>query len=290
MTLCVTWRWEENVCMAADSSIVYAQRGTLPLGGIKVLDVPVKITTPPIGRMIPDAAGGLKFVAERPGDVLYDHRAALCFCGGYLGAYLVKEVVSDVLCHIRNAQGKAPISFEAIARLAFRFYTDVCRTLTAEKFSEHDACHMILAGYCPTTNQVRVFHFMLNSLNMPSFAEGLTDRPFSYVAIGSGEKRFEDLFRPDLAAGGVRVHFQIPRRIRDVIRQGKPDVAGTLQFAAYDSASKNFRLYGFADRDDSGSPPKCYIRGTDLEQTSEAIDDAGLHVAYDYWDPFRPGA
>lgn len=119
--------------------------------------------------------------------------------------------------------------------------------------------------------------------------EVLRGFPLSYYSLGSGSRRFNHLLDGDLAKGGVRIHFQVPRRIRDVIREKSvPSVDGTVQYGEFDDQG-DFQLYGIVDPDEQNGIPsrRLFIRGTDIEEAEQGTDAMGLHVHYSFKDPFR---
>lgn len=90
--------------MASDTCISFGSEKE-PFGGIKVLCVPVEIRGPTDAQ-------------TDKSEILYQKVAGMCFEGGFLGAYLVKEVISEVLSHLQTIDAPEHITFERIAHLS----------------------------------------------------------------------------------------------------------------------------------------------------------------------------
>lgn len=249
----------------------------MPFGGIKVLNIPIRIIGPT------DAE-------TNKSEVLYSHIGGLCFEGGYLGAYLVKEVISEVLSHLQTIDSADNLTFKRIADVAFNFYSHVCASLAAQNSTSPHNAGFLLGGFCPAEKRIRVFRFSLTSKMTPEICEVLLDSTDWYVTLGTGGKRFRELFEADLVKGGIRVHFQILQRIRSVIQDSSvPSVAGTVQYGEFDGTTKDFKLYGIADPyfENGILQRRLYVRGTDLETVHTPSDPLGLYVKYQFKVPFE---
>ena len=97
--------------MAADTCISTPDEIKEPFGGIKVLAIPVKIQGPV------DANTGSS-------ELLYEKTAGLCFSGSFVTAFLVKEIISEVLFNLQSLDPPTQISFEHIAGLAYALNTN----------------------------------------------------------------------------------------------------------------------------------------------------------------------
>lgn len=257
--------------MASDTCITLGGN-VEPYGGIKILAVPVRI----LGPTDANTGNAVK---------LYEHVAGLAFAGSVTTAFHVKEVICEVLSHLQSLLPPERQSFEQIASLAFRFYKHLFSRFQASLQWDMEA-DFILAGYCPTARTIRAFRFWSDDQGAPYFTEVLQQHRFSYDAIGSGSNRFRQFFEQDLQQGNVRVHFQIPSRIRDVINdQDVPSVGGTIQLGEFNMETGDFELFGVVETDaNAQTGRRVFIRGTDLDEAHQQSDPLGLHVSYSFKD------
>ncbi|MBE0541982.1 MAG: GrpB family protein [Verrucomicrobia bacterium] len=279
MSLCVAWKYEEagraHIVFAADSCAVFVG-DVLPYGGIKVLELPVRIIS------ATDAQSG---IAQN----LFVGNYGMAFAGSYLSAFLLKELIAEVLTHLQFLGSANAISFDKVCDLVHRVHLHFHEKIRVHLKSGYEI-DFFLGGFCPTTQKVRVAKFFVapNTLK-PVCIEILTSAGFSYDTVGNedGQKRFQDLMRLSLSGPPCRTHFAAFRRLWDIIRDPEYKfVTGAVQYGEF--APHNFQLVGAFDVKcvDGHLKNRTFIRGTDLEEIHKptAMDD--FHLQYTYGNPF----
>lgn len=89
MSLCVAWKYEDGhgcrVYFAADScAVMEAGKHVMPHGGIKIMEIPIQIfsaTDEKLGKA----------------ELLFSQKYGMAFAGSYFTAFLMKELVAEVL-------------------------------------------------------------------------------------------------------------------------------------------------------------------------------------------------
>lgn len=270
MTLCVAWRWENDIQFASDSRITVGS--TYSDLGIKICAIPVRI----ISAIDRDTGE----FSER-----FSGQYGLAFSGSFTSAYVIREILSEVLQNLQFVGLSSSMSIERIMNLVHKFhayYTDQLRA----KHSFGLDLDFILAGKCPVTGTVKVFQFIAEQ--NATYSEVLLSKPFSFSAIGSGEPKFSELIADDLAHPPCRVNFAIFNRLRDVIRDSIIEsVGGAVQAGIFENGQ--FRLMGVLEHDLTGSQPLALpsVRGLVLSNVfrPEGLDD--FHVHYSFKAPFQ---
>src|ERR1039458_7067695 len=147
MTLCVAWRAENQggggVYLAADSCVVVDPL-VMPYGGIKVLEVPVEIwsASPENGEP----------------ELLLRRRYGMAFTGTYLAAFLLKELISEVLSHTQFAGAAEAVSFEHVCGLVCDFHGHFYNQLR-DHLPRHQGLDFFLGGFCPRAQRIRMAKF-----------------------------------------------------------------------------------------------------------------------------------
>ena len=265
MSLCVAWRWKNEVSFASDSCIAQADKGVNHLG-IKLATIPVRIVS------ARDAETG--HIDER-----FRADFGLAFSGSYLAGYIIREALSEVLSHL---QFIAPTDANA---------ADVERHHTArlrESFAFGHDLDFLIGGRCPATGRVKVFKHLVSDDSDPKYAEVLNDGAFAYTAIGAGEERFRELLEDDLARPPCAVHFAVFERLRDVIRDPTiPSVGGSIQRGTFENGE--FELFGVMEHDLTGAAPKALpsIRGLVMDEIYEGQNPDDFFVYYSFKAPFQ---
>jgi GrpB-like predicted nucleotidyltransferase (UPF0157 family) len=246
----------------------------MPYGGIKVLEVPVRV----IG---PYQAG--------QAEPLFVQNYGIGFVGHYLAAFLLKELVSEVLSHAQFLGRREEISFDLICELVVRihrhFYPQIRDHLTTNHVLD-----FFLAGFCPQSGRVRVAKFSVDAATrQPEYREILQELPFSFATIGvtEGQARFHELMEMNLSQPRCKTHFVAFRRLWDVIRD--PDirkVKGAVQYGQFDGS--DFKLAGAFElrREAEQLVPRTFIRGTDVQEIHGAGGIHDLHITYSFGNPF----
>jgi GrpB-like predicted nucleotidyltransferase (UPF0157 family) len=278
MSLCVAWRYEEggqaSVFLASDSCAVLWDE-VMPYGGIKVLEIPVRIIS------ATDAT-------TRTAEQLFFGNYGMTFAGSYLSAFLLKELIAEVLSHLQFLGPAGAISFERICDLVHRIHKHFHERIRVHLKAGYET-DFILGGFCPAAQKVRAAKFFVEpATTEPAMKEILQGNGFSFETVGNeeGQKRFRALMALSLSAP-CRTHFAAFRRLWDIIRDPEYKfVTGTVQYGEF--RANSFRLVGAFDLQcvDGYLKNRTFIRGTDLEEIHNPNDLNDFHVHYDYGNPF----
>lgn len=278
MTLCVAWKYEEagvaKICFAADTCVVLGGRA-MAYGGIKVLEIPVEYGTPP-------AEGGHAQPA-------WSSTYGFAFAGSFLPAFLLKELVADVLTHVQGIGGPQQAAFDKlcglVAKLHRHFHDEIHESLEYE--GELD---FFFGGFCPATQRVRVAKFFVDAAEVPQWREILQGGGVRYEMIGMEDAcgRFRELFELNLSAPPCRVHYAVWHRLRDVILDPAIEwVDGAIQYGEFDRQGQ-FHLYGSSMIEMGPDHPilKTFVRGTHLDNLHQPTGFNDLYVSYPFLVPF----
>jgi GrpB-like predicted nucleotidyltransferase (UPF0157 family) len=282
MSLCVAWKYEDEddrrIYFASDScAVVRAQPHdhVMPYGGIKVLEIPVRVIS------AFDAA-------TQKAEIVYSGTYGMAFAGVYFAAFVVKELVSEVLTHVQFLGAREELSFDVVCETVATFYGHYYNQIR-DHLPQHYLLDFLLGGYCPRSGRIRVAKFWIDHARRePRFAEVLRDGPHPYATIGvdDGQARFQALMDLSLSAPPCRVHFAAFRRLWDVIRDPEIRcVKGAVQYGEF--VGRDFKLAGAFDvRVENGHlTPRTFVRGTDVDAAHNPGLN-GLHLHYSFGNPF----
>ena len=277
MTLCVAWKWQDQhgstVCFAADTCITLGEH-RMPHGGIKVFELPVRYSSP-------------NFQNGQPG--AWSTTYGMAFSGSYLTAFLLKEMLADVLARLQGIGGLPDASFDNVCNLVANFYRHYCGEI-GNVLRATDTLSFFLGGFCPVANRVRAARFGLADSGNVSWTEVLTPIGESWESLGTGSarERFDSLLKLNLSAPPCRVHFAMFRRLRDVIVDSEDrTVGGVIQYGAFNNQGQ-FQLSGtgMLTLGEIGPEMTQYFRGTDISQVHQPNVLGGFHIAYPTSLPF----
>jgi len=269
MTLVIAHRFKNHISLSSDSRISFGDAGHIDYG-IKVFSVPVKIYSPTISE-------------TNVTNFDYNYKLGLAVVGSAINAYTVKESVYEILQNLQYLPGYTDLSMDGIAGLVFKVFNKT--TLDLGKIIRNGGiCELILAGYCPTKNILRVFKFSCDTSTFPI-------RPFHNEILitdgmeffGSGKNEANIIYTGDTSLSPLHI-------IRQVIKEGKVlSVGGGLQYG--DFVINNFTIYGVEDyvlnADGSFQDYLYTLRGINLYKGDFERDDDGFHVAYSFKRPFE---
>jgi hypothetical protein len=273
MSLCVAWRWKNEISFASDSCIAQADKSVSDLG-IKIATIPVRIVS------ARDAKTGQ--IDER-----FRADYGLAFSGSYLAGYVIREALSEVLSHLQFIATVELMTIERIMKIVHEFHKFYTARLRKSFVFGHDL-DFLIGGRCPATGRVKVFKHVASENSDPKYAEVLTDGAFAYTAIGAGEERFKELLEDDLAHPPCQVHFAVFHRLRDVIRDPNiPSVSGSIQTGTFENGE--FELLGVMEHDLTGDTPKALpsVRGLVIDEIYEGQNADDFFVHYSFKAPFQ---
>jgi hypothetical protein len=273
MSLCVAWRWRDEVSFASDSCIAQADKAVSHLG-IKLATIPVRVLS-------------AQSAQSRQTDERFNANYGLAFSGSYLAGYVIREVLSEILSHLQFVAATELMTIERIMRIVHvfhGFYTNRLR----ESFQFGHDLDFLIGGRCPATGHVKVFEHIASEDSVPKYAEVLTSGAFAYSAIGAGEERFRELIEEDLRHPPCEVHFAVFRRLRDVIRDPNiPSVGGSIQTGAFEHGE--FKLFGVMEHDLSGDVPRALpsVRGVVIDEIYQGQNLDDFYIHYTFKAPFE---
>lgn len=269
MTLVIAERLNNRVSLSSDSRIGFGPLGRIDYG-IKVFTVPVNIFSPTSSE-------------TNVTNLDYNYKLGLAVVGSAVTAYTVKESVYEILQNLQYIPGYTELSMDSIAELVFKVFKKTTIDL-GEILEERGLCDIILAGYCPTQNKIRIFKFwcdIVNNQTIPDYDEILKVNGMEF--FGSGEDEANLVYNDNK-------NFTPLHIIRKVIKDGKVNsVGGGLQYGEF--VINNFKIYGVTDYEtypDGSFKEFLYtLRGINLYKDEFERGDDGFHIAYTFKTPFE---
>ena len=281
MSLCVAWKYEDGhgcrVYFAADScAVMEAGKHVMPHGGIKIMEIPIQIfsaTDEKLGKA----------------ELLFSQKYGMAFAGSYFTAFLMKELVAEVLTHSQFLGTAEFISFTKICDFVLRFHKHFHEKIRDHLTTDYEV-DFFLGGYCPQAKKIRVAKFFVDlASGQPNYSEILQATGFTCETIGvdSGQKRFTELMNLSLSGPPCRTHFAAFRRLWDVIRDPEiPLVAGAVQYGEFEN--NDFKMFGAYDVkfENGRMNSRMYVRGTDVDAITLTYQPQTLHIGYTYGNLF----
>ncbi|SKB35120.1 hypothetical protein SAMN05660776_0630 [Salegentibacter holothuriorum] len=270
MTLVIAQKKNKKISFASDSRISFGNQGHIDFG-IKIFSVPVKIYSPTDSN-------------KKTKTLDYDHTIGLAVIGSAVNAYLIKESINEILQNLQYAPTWSDISMDKIANLVFKIYKKTTADLT-KVLQKGGVCELILGGYCPKQNKIKVFKYYLdlsNSPYTPEIIEILIDEG-SIDFSGSGKIEAEKMFKSDKKLIPLKI-------LRSIVNN--PDIKGVgggLQYGEF--KNRNFEVLGVEDYstnpDNSFKEYLLTLRGITLYkgEFESKLDD--FHIAYNFITPFK---
>ena len=225
MTLVIAHRLKNTVSLSSDSRISFEQGNYIDYG-VKVFSVPVNITSP-----IQSANGAF--------DVVYNYTIGLAVAGSSINAYTVKESIYEILQNLQYIPGYTDFSLQGIADLVFKVFKKTSTDL-GNMMQKGGLCQLILQGYCPEQEKIRVFLFTTDLSGYPFrpyHEEILKEDGMEFFGTGLTEAKKAYTGNPKIGP----LHI-----VRQVIKEGKEKtVGGGLQYGEFESS--NFKIFGVMD-------------------------------------------
>lgn len=269
MTLVIAHRLNNHISLSSDSRISFGTAGHIDYG-IKVFSVPVKIYSPTSSEI-------------NVTNLDYNYKLGLAVVGSAINAYTVKESVYEILQNLQYIPGYTDLSMEGIAGLVFKVFNKTTLDL-GDIIQRNGICELILAGYCPIQNKVRIFKFSCDTSNYPIrpfHEEILVDNGIEF--FGSGKTEATTIYTKNTTLSPLHI-------VRQVIKDGNVDsVGGGLQYGEF--VINNFTIYGVEDYElNTDGTFKEYLytlRGINLYKDEFQRADDEFHVAYTFKRPFK---
>ena len=269
MTLVIAQKKGNDISFSSDSRISFGEYSTPFDYGIKVFSVPVKIYSPVDSQ-----------TSNKTLD--YDRVLGLAICGSVINAYTVKESIYEILQNLQHIP-LYQLSMDGIAKLVLNVFSSVTLALVDSLLDHKALSELILGGYCPVENKVRVFKFSSDiSVHpiTPCCIEILKTEDTQFFGTGKTEAENISIASKNLTPLGI---------IKQVIQCGKVDsVGGSLQYGVFEH-DNNFKIYGVADCELVNGHPKdsFQLRGMNLYNDELEKGADGFHVSYECVTPFE---
>lgn len=268
MTLVIAERRNCIVRFSSDSRLTFSKEGHIDFG-VKILSIPVKIFSPTNKE-------------TQETTLVYDHSIGLAIAGSAINALIIKETVSEILQHLQYIPGVSDFSMSGISKLIFQLFKKASTDLSSV-LREKGLCELILGGYCPDLNKIRVFK---HSVNVNSELEFTCEEVLStdgLIFLGSGKEEA-------ILAHSEKTELTPLHLIREVIRSGKvSSVGGGLQYGEFDD--QDFKIFGIADytlTDEGRFNEHIYtLRGINIYKDEFEKENEGFHIAYTFKMPFQ---
>lgn len=269
MTLVIARRFQGNISLSSDSRVSFGSLGSIDFG-IKIFSVPVKVYAP--GE---HSAGKAELV--------FNYQFGMAVAGNLTNAYTVKEAIYEILQNLQYIPGRADFSMDRFAKLIAVVFDkstkDIASIIRGDGISE-----VIIAGYCPKNNKIRVFKFSCDTSNYPIrpfYKEIIDEDDIDFSGSGSTEAR---------KIYAMQGNILPLRTIKQVIDSKLvKSVGGGLQYGEF--VDNNFRIYGVEDyvlNDDGTFKEYLYtLRGMNLYKNEFEREDGDFHIAYKFKRPFE---
>ncbi|MEN3324820.1 hypothetical protein VP395_13865 [Mariniflexile soesokkakense] len=269
MTLVIAERKNNKISFCSDSRISFGNQGHIDFG-IKVFSIPVKIYSP-------------TDTSTRRQTLDYDYKIGLAVIGSAMNAYLIKESIYEILQNLQYAPNWSNISMEKIADIVFKIYKKTTSDLT-QILLKNGVCELLLGGYCPEKNKIKVFHYSLEILEdrtIPKFEE-ILENDNSILFYGSGKKSAEIVYNQNKNTIPLKI-------LREIVKdENITSVGGGLQYGAFEN--RNFNIFGIEDyslnRNGSFKEYLLTLRGITLYKGEFEIDMNDFHISYNFLRPF----
>jgi hypothetical protein len=268
MTLVVANRFRDIISFSSDSRLSFGTAGHIDYC-VKVFTVPVKIKSPTDS-------------VTRAASIEYDHKLGLAVVGNFNNAYTVKESIYEILQNLQYIPGYTDVSMDSISKLVDKVFKKATKDL-APILQVRGLCQLILGGYCPKQDKIRVFEYSVNISDTltPTLREILLCDEILFY--GSGKSPAEQIKNQNSSMGPLHV-------LREVINSGAvQSVGGGLQYGEF--VEKDFKIFGIEDyRLHSDGSFKEYLhtlRGLNIYKEEFERDSDGFHISYTFKQPFQ---
>lgn len=272
MTLVIAQKKNRVISFSSDSRISFERYSSSPFDcGIKVFSIPVKIYSPTD--------------SETGGQTLdYDYSLGLAICGSTTNAYTIKESIYEILQNLQHIP-LYPLSMVEIAQLVFNVFKSVSQALLDTLLHEKALCELVLGGYCPNSQKIRVFKFSAKASAIDPFTycyDEILKNEGDIEFFGTGRKEAISIFATNNELTPLHI-------IKQVVKEAKVDsVGGALQYGKFER-DNNFKIFGVANCElVDGHPRDSYqLRGMSLYKDELEKGAAGFLVSYTCIMPFE---
>ena len=265
MTLCIAEKRGNAIYFVSDSRIAF-EHNHIDFG-VKIFKLPVVVRS---------ATSSVTGTSE----LLYNHTLGLCVIGSTVNSYLVKETVFEILQNLQYCGIIVDFSMESFCKIITKIYEkfsrDICNIMDRRGIAQ-----LVLGGYCPELNRIRMFHFELEDSSHPITAKvsEILEEP-GMKFFGSGAKKAKEFF-----AAEPNNCFHI---LRSVINDPAiTSVGGPIQTGIFEG--NDFEIKGVEDyllTQHGMFEYRHSLRGINLYTEQFEQLELGFHVSYNFLAPF----
>jgi hypothetical protein len=224
MTLCIAWKNRNTIEFWSDSRISFDNGSHVDLA-VKVVKIPINL---------------YKINEDSP---TYKFDWGLCFAGGTNTIYYIKDFIFENLLRLEYFDSKVDVSAELIIDYVKKIYQIACSKyiLTLQK---QGVCQLIIGGYCPKENKIRVFKLSFIEFNS---TDGIDEAVIETLElfgddkniefIGSGKDKADDLYKEGLKTPNKILEKIIDENLVDT-------VGGQIQCGVFEYL--NFDIKGYS--------------------------------------------
>lgn len=269
MTLVIAKKKGSSISFTSDSRFSFGNKGFFDYG-IKIFSVPVSIETPINSD-------------TNESDIEYQQNLGMAVIGSVTNAYSVKEAIYEILQNLQYLPYHTNFSMDGLAKLIFKVYTKMWEEI-APILKDVGISEIIIGGFCPEKNNVRVYQFYLEmdqGIWTPLYKEILINDGIEF--FGSGKSEGENVLSANPSFSPVFI-------LREVIKSAKVDsVGGSIQYG--DFVDGNFKVFGVSDYElnpDGSFKDHIYnLRGIHLYKDEFERDNEGFHISYKFIMPYE---
>jgi hypothetical protein len=225
MTLCIANINDKGIIEFWSDSRISFENGTHVDLAIKVVKVPINL---------------YKIQETTPS---YKFDWGLCFAGGTNTIYYIKDFIYENLLRLEYFDDKVDVSADLIIEYIKKIYQIACDKyiLTLQK---QGVCQLIIGGYCPQKNKIRVFKLSFVEFNSNS---GVDEAVINVVELFNDGQNIEFIGNGTTQADFLyKIGTKAPNKILEkIISENKVDsVGGQIQCGFFEYL--NFDIKGYS--------------------------------------------
>lgn len=276
MTLCVAFKFKNNIYLGSDSRISMGNK--YADYGIKVTPVHIRIYEPS--------------ESNNPPMIAFNSTYGMCFAGDFAGASFIREFLAITMQRLQYVPTYSEVSFKYICRTIKKFYREVSLNIKSQLESD-SSIDLFLSGYCPKEKKIMLAKFFIDyGENIDKF------EPKVYIidpkldefieCIGSGADKY---------ALHLDIHKNKPMPAKPILAlkslidsNSVLSVGGNVQLGQFDN-SNEFYVSGIVNeiKNEYGLTESIQYCFAGLDMNSSSFESSGddYLVMGTYIDPYR---
>ena len=230
MTLCLTWKNNNDIYFASDSRITrraYLDYIVTSNTAPKIFSIPIRIYS-----------ADLK--------LYYDKDWVFCLAGGYISATGYADTLSEVLSNLQIADPFSDVDYLKILNIAFNIYEQIGKQLV-ETGNREALAKILITGVCPKDskrNFVYEFGYQVQYHGITYYSKEIDLDEYEMHFIG--DDTAIEYFKEKLQKHHAKHYFKLLKEICN--NEDFPTVGGHLQAGILKlDAPKHFSIYGILE-------------------------------------------